>query len=470
MAQYRDLTGLNAIVYGRKSSIDPRNPTKSVDDQRDAGTETATRAGLKIVSLLEDNGIGVSRHSAPKVREGFNEAMRLIRAGDPKIDVLVMWALSRGTRELGVFAQLLNDCEKFGVLLLIGGTLKDPADPDDRMSLGIQAVVDAAESDKIRLNVMRGMASSGVAGRPHGKNIYGYRRVYHPNTRALIEVVLEPDEAAIIREIGMKLIAGIPSRTITRDLNRRGLTRPKGGPWHHSDIAKICRRPTYVGQRSHKGVITEAIWPAIFTADEFEQLQTRLGRNSRGVHATSAKHMLTGVVFCDACDHPMYRQPSRNYTTRLVVDVYRCDKCKRSRVADKVEAYVLDVVNGWLADPEYRVGLQHLQANPDTTLLTSRLLDLTAERDQAYESGLSVKGLISIEARVLPEIADLEARLATILVNADAATFLNSGATSLPEDLDQCRTILRSLVRVRLLKPPLGSRFDYASISIKPTE
>src|ERR1700739_4316822 len=80
--------------------------------------------------------------------------------------------------------------------------------------------------------VRRGMAGVVRDGRHAGGRAYGYRALPHkPGELEIVE-----DEAAIVREIFARYIAGETPRAIANDLNKRGVRPARGRSWNASTI------------------------------------------------------------------------------------------------------------------------------------------------------------------------------------------------------------------------------------------
>lgn len=75
------------------------------------------------------------------------------------------------------------------------GRLYDPTNARDRRSLHEDAVDAEFESDKSSARIRRNVRDAAKAGKPHGKNIFGYMREYDPQTRELVRVIPHPEQA-----------------------------------------------------------------------------------------------------------------------------------------------------------------------------------------------------------------------------------------------------------------------------------
>jgi site-specific DNA recombinase len=455
MRRIRDnITGATTVLYARKSTADPKNPGKSTSDQLDTQRQRAAHLGLKIVAEFTDDGIGASRHSRGKVRPGFVAAVDYLR--QHPIEVFSTWELSRATRRLRVYSDLMELCEDRGTYLLVGDRIYDPLDPTDQMVLGMTAVQDSAEVARLRERVLRGVASTAAQGRPHGRNVYGYERIYDQRTRALIEVREHPEQGPVIREMVQRTLAGVSANQIIRDLNARGITHTSGARFNPPDVTEMLSKPTYRGMRSHHGTLIPAIWPALIQPDEWVALNRILSNRNRGIHKTTAKHLLTGVAMCARCERAMYVDIKKGKITQ---GHYHCGVCSRSRNARHLETWVRREIDVMLTHPRLRKALSAVRDDSQEL----KLLDqLRAELDDAYSLGLSPRGLVTVEQRLLPQIEQIERDLL-----ADNEPNL-TGIIRLPDDVTQARTLLRGLVRVWVGRSRRGRGFDESTVLLRP--
>jgi hypothetical protein len=173
--------------------------------------------------------------------------------------------LSRSQRDLAVYVEIRELCLRSGLHFWdVGGQLYDLRNRADRLSLGFQAVQAEDMSEYIRENVKRGIDGAAIAGRPHGKLTYGYRRIYDGRTGAFLEQVANTElqiavngegvtsrfsPSGVVREIFTRLDAGVPISTIEHDLNLRGIPGPHSDRWRRGTIRKIATNPAYIGKR-----------------------------------------------------------------------------------------------------------------------------------------------------------------------------------------------------------------------------
>ena len=149
-----------------------------------------------------------------------------------------------------------------------------------------------------------------------------------------------PEEAAIIRELAQRVLAGDSSRSIARDLNERALPRPYGGAWTAPEVRDILTRPTYIGRRAHNGLdVAQGVWPPILELDTFEDLARifKARQAQHGAWSTQAKYLLTGSIFCGVEGSRMHKEQSRTPLPRTGVHRYRRQQLgHRSRRARRI--------------------------------------------------------------------------------------------------------------------------------------
>lgn len=163
----------------------------------------------------------------------------------------MMWESSRGSRRVGEWVRLLELCEQRSVSIFVTthGRCYDPGNGRDRRSLLEDAVDNEYESSKISVRSRRAAANAAL-GRPHGRIPYGYRRVFHPQTRVFLAQEPEPAEAEVVAELFRRLVQGHSLRGIARDFQRRGIQTRSGLEWTGQHLRSLALKPLYAGLRA----------------------------------------------------------------------------------------------------------------------------------------------------------------------------------------------------------------------------
>lgn len=254
---------------------------------------------------------------AKQEREDFKRLIADLEADEFDAGILAIWESSRGSRRVGEWVDLVDLCRSRGVRIWVTthNRLYDPANARDRRSLLEDAVDAEYESDKTSERRRRSARASADEGRPHGRNIYGYFRVYDEHTRELLRVEPHPDQAPVVVEAARRVLEGESFYTIARDFNaRRVPTRQaKRRPpleveaWSPSIVKQMLRIPAYAGKRDYKGVIIgDGMWDALIPFEDWQQLQLIMGAPSRrGPRDHTAKYLLSTIARCGVCGAPL---------------------------------------------------------------------------------------------------------------------------------------------------------------------
>lgn len=259
-----------------------------------------------------DDDRSASRY-ARRAREGFETLMADLERNAFGAQGLALWESSRGSRRAGEWVDLIDLCEERGVRIWVTthGRLYDPANARDRRSLLEDAVDSEYESAKTSERLRRSVRANAEKGRPHGKQIYGYQRVYDPTTRALIKVEPHPDQAPVVQEAARRVLSGETFYAIAKDLNERGIparrptyrTQRAHLGWTPPAIKQMLSMPAYAAKRQHRGeVIGDAGWPWLIEPDTWEKLQSVMSPPERKrTNDWPARHLLAGIAVCGVC-------------------------------------------------------------------------------------------------------------------------------------------------------------------------
>lgn len=436
-----------AGIYDRVSQ-DKRRDRRSVGQQDVDNTAVCVDNGWTIGGRYVDNDRSASRFET-KDRPDWERLVADLTAR--KLTIIVLWEVSRGERELEMWARLLNTCRQEGVLIHITSHDRtyDVRKARDWKTLAEEGVAAAYSSEETSGRAQRDARHQAAKGKAGGRIAYGYRREYDQRTGELLRQI--PDEvptaafsracvnpqvwiqveiytrAGIVREIARRFLDGQTEFRIAKDLNDRGIPtkekRPTG--WWPEHVRTLITRPVYASKRIHQGaVIADAEWPPLLAVgrEEAERIHYELvalltAPERRMQRSNAIRHLLSGIVVCGVCRHPLRVAPlaSGNHT-------YRCrrpgvGKGKGYHVAcaaGPLEAFVVEVILGRLARPDAAELFTSSEAS--SAVMRDLLADVGAKRahlqtyyDRATE--LSAAALAAVEAQLLPQIAAAEERV-----------------------------------------------------------
>ena len=173
--------------------------------------------------------------------------------------------------------------------------------------------------------VTRGMRESASRGFHVGSHTpFGYRRIkVHDGGKERPKLEIEPDQAHIVKRMFEQLAIGKGLTDIVKDLNREGISGPKGNGWSKTTIHKILTNPVYTGvlvwekssMRNLQPIRVNDVWEAIIDTATFEKAQATL--SSRAFINThpqrSASHyFLSGLAKCGYCGKALVGQDAKS--------------------------------------------------------------------------------------------------------------------------------------------------------------
>lgn len=358
-----------AAIYCRVST-DKQEEGTSLDGQEAACREYCTERGFDIVVVEREAHSGADLHGRP----GLSRLREMAKVG--QINVIVTWAVDRLTRSQVHMGVIFDEADRFGIRL---ETVREPIEtnPIGVFIMNARAFAAEIEREKTRERTMAGKLRSLENGRlPGGSTpLFGYR---HNAEKRPTARLIDEDEAAIVRSIFERVLAGEGLVGIVRWLNESEIESPakrkgtvyKDGRipvWSAKSVNCIIRNPAYKGWtvayreerikkkgKSSKGsghikpenewmVLDEAgtTTPAIIDPIRWQQANDRLGtntgafgRNQRGQQA----FLMRGRVYCGACGEPMYAQASVSPPPKgLRHPRYRCRRAYRCQRAYRLD-------------------------------------------------------------------------------------------------------------------------------------
>lgn len=188
--------------------------------------------------------------------------------------------------------------------------------------------------------------------------------------------IQRPAEVEVIREVAQRALDGEKWQRIAEDLNARGITTAKGGPWHAGNLALMVSKPYYGGYIVHAGEIigkletvpgpggTMIPYVPVLDAETYARLQALRASQRRG-RKVGNDHKLTGVITCGRCGRTMAggTRGKADLKDERLLRRYMCpirpagagrSGCGTSISAVTVEELVREKVLAAAADPDVR--------------------------------------------------------------------------------------------------------------------
>ena len=275
------------------------------------------------------------------------------------IDVVVVYKIDRLSRSLMDFSKLVEVFDRAGVTFVSVTQSFNTTTSMGRLTLNIllsfaqfeREVTAERIRDKIRASRQKGMFMGGNV--PLG---------YAVKDRKL---VVQKDEAAIVRSIFERFVRIGSATVLARELRREGVRTKRGKLVDKGYLYKLLNNQTYLGLAVHKGTAHPGEHAAIIDQDLWDKVHAILAENVRTRSANTRAQtpaLLKGLIFgpTGAAMSPTHtRKGNRLYRYYVSQDVLKRgpDACPVGRVpAAEIEAAVIDQLRGIFRQPEIIVG------------------------------------------------------------------------------------------------------------------
>jgi site-specific DNA recombinase len=453
-----------ALIYCRISS-DPEHDLLGVTRQLEDCRALAERLGWEIVGEYVDDD--VSAYSG-KPRPQYEAMLDALRGRNG--NAVLAWhpdRLHRSPRELESFIDLI-ELTKAKVQTCRAGEY-DLSTPSGRMTARVVGAVARGESehksDRVRAKLKQNADMGKVAG---GKNRpFGY---------GADKLTVVPEEAAIVREIAKRLLAGETLRSVTAWVNSTGVTTTTGRDWTPGRIKSIAVNYRYSGQRAtgsgvNAKVTNESAWDAIVDRQTTDKLRALLLDPARRMNRSARRYLLSGHVTCATCGKNMLARPrvregkfQRRY---MCVNDQGRHGCGRNTItADDFEEAIGDLlvvrfeklakagafkIKGGIIDDEVSAETAAIDAKLATLARQWANDDITdGERDAARAALIERRNRLS--TRVRRDVSAIPAILAEFAADP---TRLRAEWEKLP--FDRKRAFVESLIDSIVLTPAPGA-------------
>lgn len=339
---------MDAAIYTRISQDDGSG--HGVARQRTDCEREAARLGWDVVDVYEDNDVSATRS---KVRPAYARMINDIESG--RVRAIVVWDVDRLTRSPRELEDIIDLADKRGLALAsVGGDI-DLADPQGRLTARLKGSVARHEAEQMSRRIRRQSDERAVTGRPHGRAGFGFIRIDGRD-------VLEPTQAAIVREAARRILAAESLRAVVGDFNARKVPTPSGsGAWTTATLRQLLLRPSLAGYRQHRGeIIGRTTGDRILSDDDHVRLVALLTdptrRYSPGT-GRAPKHLLSGLAVCGRCGGKMRRlvpwTPPPGSKSKPTAAAYSCGDChKVRRLQEPVDEYISAIVIARLEQPD----------------------------------------------------------------------------------------------------------------------
>ena len=333
-----------AVIYARFSS---HNQTEqSIEGQLRECYEYARRNDITVENEYIDRALTGTTDKRPSFLKMIEDSKK------KNFDYVLVYQLDRFARNRYDSANYKAKLKKNGVRVI---SARENIS-EDASGILIEGVLESmAEyySAELSQKVKRGFRESYSKGYfAGGRHLFGYDVVDK-------RWVINPDEAAIVKEIFERYRHGEKCLSIANRLNGRGILNKTGEQFDMGAIIRILHNRKYTGKMEYGGDVYTNVTPAIVDEEIFEEC-LKIASNHKHRQKTLQSHSpyyLSGRLFCGACGTNMTAESGTNKEGRRYY-YYKCVKRRKKQCTqpnirkEKLEDLVFNATAKYVLKPE----------------------------------------------------------------------------------------------------------------------
>ena len=326
---------MRVAIYARYSTDMQREA--SIEDQVHDCKERIKREGWSLAGIYADAAISGTIEDRPEYQK------MLEHATEGKFEIVLAEGLDRLSRDQEYTARLYKHLVFHDVKLI---TLSE--DIISELHVGLKGTMNALYIKDLAIKVRRGMEGRVRDGFCGGGKLYGYDVIKELDSKG--ELVrgkreVNPEQAAIIRQIFAWYSEGNGYADIAGKLNRENIPSPRGKKWVGSAIRPLLMNETFRGlmilnrttwrknpttgkarvirHPREKWVITPTPELRIIDEELWTKVQAKfagrahklreLNRKGKTRFGKQPRYLFSGIVKCDCCDGPYIKKDGVRY-------------------------------------------------------------------------------------------------------------------------------------------------------------
>lgn len=439
-------------------SDDPTDTQAGLGRQHDDNNSAVAKRGGRVVQHHPENNTSAYKKKRVRVTDQYGNtydawrvmrpvwaaALQRLRTGEAKR--LMVYDLDRLARDPRDLEDAIEAVEHYGAEIRSATA----SDIDLSTQTGVMnarmlvIMANKASADTAR-RVKRQKEERLATGLPPGSRYRTFGYTHQNIKKGILGWEVIEEEAAIVRDVFTRVAKGESVNSITNDLRDKGVLTVSGKPWSFQATSRMLESPIYAGFVSHKGsVVGASTVPKIIDEALYQSAQGRASRPAWNAR----KHLLSGILVCDACKAPMVGAGQRYICSRMQ------GGCGNVAVKTK---WIDDVVNAYMG------AMVKIESDKQGTPEPTVEVDPTKAIDEqiANAQAANVSGDLAL-ADLLPILKGLRAQRVEVVKQAAKDVEENSVWQAIVEydnaDLSVKRTEIRKWIAAIMVKPALKGR------------
>ena len=295
------------------------------------------RPGWAYAGVYADEALTGTKDNRPE----FQRLLADCRAG--RIDRVLTKSISRFARNTVTLLETVRELKELGVAVYFEEQNIDSLSGDGELMLTILASFAQEESKSVSDNCKWRIRKDFSEGKPMNLPLlYGYRREKG-------RIVIDEEEAEIVRFIFRSCLNGMGKGRITETLREQGIPCRLGGEWQTETVSGILKNEKYTGdallQKTYienhltkrkcfnRGELpqyyAENTHPAIIDHETYERVQALIAERREKANVqkdVTARYPFTGLIVCGCCGAHYHRRTNPTRITWQCVTYLRRGK------------------------------------------------------------------------------------------------------------------------------------------------
>ncbi len=407
----------NCYIYTRVSTI-MQVDGFSLDAQKEKLRKYADYQDMHIAGEYSDEGKSGKNING---RPDFQRMLDDIKSQKDDVSFVLVFKLSRFGRNAADVLNSLQFMQDYGCNLICVEDGIDSSKDSGKLMISVLSAVAEIERDNILVQTMEGRKQKAREGKWNGGFApYGYKLENG-------ELKIAEDEAEAIRVIFDQFInTNMGANALAKYLNLHGYKkkiRQNGSldTFSAHFIKTILDNPVYCGniafgrrktekingERNQYHIVRQKDYPvykgiheAIISEEDWNiahDKRLRTGKKNDKIYSLEHQHILSGLVCCPVCGHPMYGSVNRKKKKdgtfykdvfyyackhRLEIDGHKCDY-KRQTHQDVLNKAVEEILLKLVRNPKFKAAVtEKLHAQIDASELETEMSTLEKQLKQ----------------------------------------------------------------------------------------
>lgn len=343
---------MKAALYIRVSTVYQIDKDSLPMQKQDLQNYCKLVLGIEDYEIFEDAGYSAKNTDRP----AFQNMMERLRNGE--FTHVLVWKLDRISRNLGDFATMWDEFQKYDVQFISKIDNFQTDSPMGKAMLSIVMTFAQLEREMTAMRVKATMISRAEQGKWNGANCpIGFKFDYEKKFPTP-----EETEMKLVQLIYDKYEEIKSTYKVAEYLNENHYRTKRNGIWSSRTVGQILTNPFYIGtlrynyRQSARGkikpedewVVIENNHEAIISKEQWDRVQAILNNNAtRQFRQITQKHVhiFSGLLECQKCGGGFSSYSDRARANGFRPSIYHCSNTRHKKSCD-MSSYTSDMVIG----------------------------------------------------------------------------------------------------------------------------